>query len=400
MSASRAKLARTSVACVALALLLGHPVFAADKELDPASISGMRNLAVVTLLPEALEVSYVGATAFQNFHYFGEVDWWRINEHVAGVVSENLRRRDRFEVRRVPYDRRALFTQAREAAFGTSAIEALAPALSTLASAHGLDGLVVILPAGKTGRLCRSAAGCIGYGNTGVGIYSVGTSFGSQAANRGNHGYISMQMDFVAAKDARPIASTTATAIVTMSFDAKGSNEFSGIPAPTLAEYEEMFKNLMSKELSSAVVRLGVLNSAATAQPPADPSTFPTLTVNAECCTHLHSLASDIAGGYAKAASREGIKLGEEAAVLTVKTVVNNKRGNVFTGPRGGENRVEAVLAYRGNEYFIVESARVIGKLNDVAATVGEMSFEKLRSILGPSAGREKAGSLPAASQQ
>jgi hypothetical protein len=386
--------------CVALALLLGHPAFAADKELDPASISGMRNLAVVSLLPEALEVSHVGITAFQNFHYFGEVDWWRINEHVAGVVSENLKRRDRFEVRSIPYDRRALLNQAREASFGTSAIEALAPALSKLASAHGLDGLVVILPAGKTGRLCRSAAGCIGYGNTGVGIYSVGTSLGHQGANIGNHGYLSMQMNFVAAKDARPLASTDAAAIISMSFDAKGSNEFSGIPAPTLAEYEEMFKNLMSKELSSAVVRLGVLNSAATTQPPADPSVFPALTVNADCCTHLRSLATDIADGYAKAASREGIKLGEAAAVLTVKTVVNNKRGNVFTGPRGGENRVEAVLAYRGNEYFIVESARVMGKLNDVAATVGQMSFEKLRSVLAPAASRDKAGAIPAGGQQ
>src|SRR6185295_11449956 len=110
-------------AALAFPMALCLNASAADGELDPASLKDVKSLAVISLLVDVFEVSYVGATVFNNFHYFGQVDWWRINTHVSLVLGESLKRRGRFELKDIPYDRSALLKDALNPSSGSSAID-------------------------------------------------------------------------------------------------------------------------------------------------------------------------------------------------------------------------------------------------------------------------------------
>jgi hypothetical protein len=266
-----------------------------------------------------------------------------------------------------------------------------------LARAQGLDGVFVVLRGGRQGFLCRGE-GCPAlpgygntYGNTGIGIHSVAAKFGSMSALRGDNAYVSMKMFLMSGKEGRVLGSTEVAGYTPTSFN--GSEEFSGIPAPALEDYEASIKALLDKHLPLAVARLGVFNSAPVAAAAGDPSIVPALTVNNECCRYLGKLAADIAQGYAEAAEKERLKVGAESAVLTVKSVANSSRGMGMA--RSTEYRIEGVLAFRGNEYVISDSAGLFGKLNSVANAVGEAALDKVRSVIDPSTRREKRSAFP-----
>ena len=378
-------------ACVAL---LGKTVAA---EIDPATIKDIRKVAVVSLIPEGLEVFRVGKSGFTAVAYVGPVDWWKTNAHIRTVLGELLKQRERFEVKDVSYDSGALLKLALQFRPNDDAtLKALSPAIAELARAEGLDGVFLVLRGGRQGFLCRGA-GCPAlpgygdtYGNTGIGIHSNAARFGDQAGYRGDNAYVSMRM-FLLAKDGAPLGTAELADYVPVSFN--GAEEFSGIPAPALEDYEARIKSLLDKQLSLAVARLGVLNSAPVAGAPADPSIVPALTVNNECCRYLSKLAAGIAQGYSDAVEKERLKLGAESAVLTVKGVANSSRGMGMM--RSTEYRIEGVLAFRGNEYVISDAAGLFGKLDSVANAVGAAALEKVRSVIDPSTRREKPSAIP-----
>jgi hypothetical protein len=367
-------------------------------EIDAATIKDIRKVAVVSLIPEGLEVLRVGKSGFTAVAYIGPVDWWKTNAHIRTVLGGLLKQRERFEVKDVSYDSGALLKLALQVRPKDDAIlEALRPAIAELARAEGLDGVFLVLRGGRQGFLCRGA-GCPAlpgygntYGNTGIGIHSNAARFGDQGAYRGDNAYISMRMFLLAGKDGAPLGSTELADYVPVSFN--GSEDFSGIPAPALEDYETKIKSLLDKQLPLAVARLGVLNSAPVAGLPADPSIVPALTVNNECCRHLSKLAAGIAQGYADAVEKDRLKLGAESAVLTVKGVANTSRGMGMM--RSTEYRIEGVLAFRGNEYVISDAAGLFGKLDSVANAVGAAALEKVRSVIDPSTRREKPSAIP-----
>lgn len=71
------------------------------------------------------------------------------------------------------------------------------------------------------------------------------------------------------------------------------------------------------------------------------------------------------------------------------------KRGNPFVAPPTGENKIEAVLEFRGNQYFVSDYSRMFGKISDVANSVGELSLEKVHGVVDPSRRREKPPAIP-----
>ena len=356
---------------------------------DNPAAGAIRKVAIVSLLPDAVEVSYVGSSGLTNTVYFGVVDWWRINDHVADQVAEQLPKRQRFELVKVPYNRAALIERAREASFPNSPIDMLRADLLALAAAHDLDAMFVFLRGDNKSVLCGGSP-CVGYGDTGYGIYSVGARVGPQSRSRGDHAYIDMKLHVVSGKDGSDLAETAVKGYVPVAFNR--SNEFSGIPATMLASWEAVIKDLVSKQVPLAVTRLEVLNEARAAQG-GDPSVMPTLSVNTDCCPLYRTLAAEIAGGYDAALARQSLKLGSETARLTVRNLVAGKRGNPFIAPPSGENRIEAVLEFRGNEYFVSDYSRMFGKISDVASSVGELSLERVRSVIDPAAPRPGAKS-------
>jgi hypothetical protein len=364
----------------------------AQGEIDPAAIKDIRKVAVVALIPEVLEVSRIGKSGFTGINYRGPVDWWKTNAHIRTVLGGALKQRERFEVKDVPYDSRALTDLALKVApKEDSNLESLRPALVELARAEGLDGVFLVLRGGRQGFLCRGSGCLAGYGNSGIGIHSVAANFGRQSAFKGDNVYISMRMFLVGAKDGATLGSTEVSGYNSVSFN--GSEDFTGIPAPALEDYEASIKSLLDKHLPLAVARLGVLNSAPLALPSGDPSTVPALTVNNECCQHLGKLAAGIAQGYAEAIEKDRLKTGDESAVLTVKSVANSSRGIGMT--RSTEYRIEGVLAFRGNEYVISDAAGAFGKLNNVANAIGAAALEKVRTVIDPSTRREKPSAFP-----
>jgi hypothetical protein len=379
--------ARALAVLAALAALgLIEPASAQEK---PAA-GAIRKVAIVSLLPDAVEVSYVGSSGLTNTVYFGIVDWWRINDHVADQVADQLLKRQRFELVKVAYDRVALIKRARAASFSNSAIDMLRPDLRALATAHDLDAIFVFLRGDNKSVLCGGSP-CVGYGDTGYGIYSIGARVGPQTRSRGDNAYIDMKLHVVSG-DGSELAETAVKGYVPVAFNR--SNEFSGIPATMLASWEETIKGLVTKHVPLAVTRLEVLNAAA-AQPAGDPSTVPALTINTDCCPAQRTLAADIAKGYENAVTKEGLKIGGETAKLTVRNLVAGKRGNPFVAPPTGENKIEAVLEFRGNEYFVSDYSRMFGKVSDVANAVGELSLEKVRGIIDPATRKEKPPMIP-----
>src|SRR5262245_51342592 len=210
---------RAAVSAAALLLFLGaSPVVAT--EADPASIRGVKNVALISLLGDTLEVQYIGPTVFHNYQYLGRVDDWRANEHVRQTLLRALGQHPRFELKIVPYDERAMWDAYQNEGTGlvaglrslggTPKVEALRAHLAQLASAHGVEGFLLVLPGGKQLPLCQGA--CSAYGSTGMGYFALGTvsgpgPFGGPYAGiRGSYLYISLDVYFVLAEGARVAA--------------------------------------------------------------------------------------------------------------------------------------------------------------------------------------------------
>ena len=330
---------------LALPLAAARGVHAAEGEIDAAVMQGIKKVGMVSLLPEVLEVSYVGNVVFDNFHYVGPVEWWGVNAYLESALAGQLKQRDRFEWKELSYDRRALIRQATQVP-RSSRIETLQPELAKLAAAHGVDALFVVLPGGvKGGLLC--GRGCeVGYGNTGFGIYSIGAKIGPLARQRGDSAYVSVAIHVTRA-DGTVLAENQLAGAVAVPFNR--SNEFIGIPAPMLASFEKAIKSLVDRELPDTLARFGLFNAAPPAIATGDVTLMPTLKVDLGCCPlSAAGLDGDITAGYLKAVQAEGLKVGEEIAVLTVRSVHRARKPNVFTPP-AGNNRIDALLEFRGN---------------------------------------------------
>ena len=379
---------RASVRAFCAIVLLAacsRPALGAGSEIDPVALQGIKKVGIVSLLPEVLEVNYVGNLAFDNFHYYGPVEWWNINGYVTSALAAQLKQRERFELKELSYNRAALRRRNEEANFLKPFLEVIQPDLAALATAQGVDAVFVILPGGTNGALCGN--GCIGgYGNSGFGIYSVGSKIGMRSRRQGDDAYVSMAIGIVRA-DGVLLAQSQAAGSSTANFNR--SNEFTGIPAPMLEHFERLIKGLVDKHLPDATARFALFNTAPPATASGDPKLMPTLKIDTACCPLSPTLAGEITSGYMKAAESGGLKVGEETAVLTVRTFIRARRANVFTPP-SGQNRIDAVLEFRGNQYVVSEVLNPLASGEDVAKVVGEVSLEKVRAAIDPAAPRRE----------
>jgi hypothetical protein len=368
-----------------------------------SSMEDIRKIGVVTLLPEKVEVQYTGLTIFNDHYYQGDVSW-KINENVERIVKRVLSQRQRFEVKDIAYDRDAMWkdyevqglsgpTRLSESFGGTPRLDALKAHLAKLSADNGLDGILLILPGREVRLMCGSRGGSCGngVGNTGVGVYTNG----GPRPHKADNVYVSLELNFVTAKNPQLAASAVMSAYEPVGFGKRP--DFASVPATIWTGIESDTRRMLEAELPLAIAKMGNLSRAKVEAPVAtDLSTIPTLTVNTECCLS-RSLADNISAGYYKAATENGLKPNSETALLTVKKITVRTGSMWAPGNMRGENRVEAVLAFRGNEYWIEESARMIGKLEDVSVTVGQLAFEQLRTVLGMPATKKVEVAAPAA---
>lgn len=357
---------------------------AADQEADPAAIRHVKNIAVISVLRDAIEVQQVGPTAFNNHDYVGAVDSWKINTHVRGVAAEALKSRPRFEVKDVPYDERRLWAAYEKdgvglwTPFGNPKVDALRSHLTELATAHQIDGFVLIVPGGRSGPFCGAAGiWCTAYGNTGFGVFARSVVRGTDPRLTGSHAYVSAEVYFVLANKAAVVASTSVSEF--RGFATVPMKDFSAIPPTGLAKLEDVIKDLITMELPRAFLRMGILNAPIAKTVGVEGATVPALAVKIECCPDLRKVPDEIAANYDKAAAANKLKIGSESAVLTIKQVI--QAGSRFA--RVPENnRIDAVLAFRGNEYWIQDRSRMTEEMSEAALNIAEQSLYKIRSLL------------------
>jgi hypothetical protein len=378
-----------AVTAVAMLSLSAWPT--AATEADPAAIRQVKNIALIALLSDNLEVQYIGATAFHNYQYLGRVDGWQINAHVRQTLRETLGHHQRFVLKDVPYDEAAMweayrtegtgFVASLRSLGGTQKVDALRTHLARLASAHSVEGFLLVLPGGKQLPLCQAI--CSSYGNTGIGYYGLATLSGPgpfggpHAGIRGSYGYVSLEVYFVLAEEARVAASTSVAAHQT--FATVSMKDFAKVSPGALSQLEQLIKRLISTELPGSILRLGILNTPLEATAANE---LPGLVVNADCCGPVSSRKADIVAAYGEAAKASKISLAGEPAVLTIK------RFQYSSGTGRTDNRIEAILSVRGNQYWIQDSSRISEQLDDATRNIGETSFAKVRSVLPPAAGR------------
>lgn len=359
---------------------------AADLEADPAAIRDVKSVAIISVLRDAIEVQQVGPMVFNNNDYLGPVDAWKINAHVRGVLAEALKSRPRFEVKDVPYDERRLWEAYEKDGVGLGArlrtplgaspkVEALRPHLTELATAHGIDGFLLIVPGGRSGPLC--AGGCTAYGNAGFGVFARSSIPGGDPRLTGSHAYVSADVYFVQPKKADVVASTLVSEF--RGFATVRMADFSAIPPGGLAQLENAIKGLMDAELPKSILRMGILNSPIEKTARAEGASIPALDVKIECCPDLRKLPDEIAANYDKAAAANKLKIGSESAVLTIKQVIQ-------AGSRWARvpenNRIDAVMTFRGNEYWIQDRSRWTQEISEAAVNIAEQTLARLKSLL------------------
>ena len=98
-----------------------------------------------------------------------------------------------------------------------------------------------------------------------------------------------------------------------------------------------------------------------------------------ECCPDLRKLPDEIAANYDKAAAANKLKIGSESAVLVIKQVI--QAGSRFARVPAN-NRIDAVLTLRGNEYWIQDQSRMTEEMSEAALNIAETSLHKIRSLL------------------
>ena len=131
-------------------------------------------------------------------------------------------------------------------------------------------------------------------------------------------------------------------------------------------------------ELPRAFLRMGILNAPIAKTVGVEGATVPALAVKIECCPDLRKVPDEIAANYDKAAAANKLKIGSESAVLTIKQVI--QAGSRFA--RVPENnRIDAVLAFRGNEYWIQDRSRMTEEMSEAALNIAEKTLYNIRSL-------------------
>src|SRR5258706_8166134 len=138
------------IALAALALVVAGCALLPE-HIDKATLAKLKRIAVVSLTADEFNRQYTGLTVFGNELEKDDISAWKVDDAYEARLREILSTFGRFEVVRIPYDRKDLAAMdyigggMSSPAWPKPAWPVLQEKLKNLARTHSVDGLVVVL---------------------------------------------------------------------------------------------------------------------------------------------------------------------------------------------------------------------------------------------------------------
>lgn len=165
------------IALAALALVVAGCALLPE-HIDKATLAKLKRVAVVSLTADEFNRQYTGLTVFGNELEKDDISAWKVDDAYEARLRDILSTFGRFEVVRIPYDRKDLAAMdyigggMSSPAWPKPAWPVLQEKLKNLARTHSVDGLVVVLKRwtpdglGTNQRFGGTGAYARGYGSS------------------------------------------------------------------------------------------------------------------------------------------------------------------------------------------------------------------------------------------
>lgn len=159
---------RKFILCFVSALLL-YSCAIVPRTVPPEKLTSIKNVGVISLMGDELNLTHIGFTVFGNSDSSHSIEDWGIDQHVASVIGDTLRKNGSYAVKEVNYDYSALAKVYTDKVYSPLNFKLIENELRALAQSHAIDTFLVI-----TERRLEDPIGKRSVYYEGMGLYSMG----------------------------------------------------------------------------------------------------------------------------------------------------------------------------------------------------------------------------------